>query len=136
METKAIYIINLRTFKWQVNYMSERKTTLVRKDFDDVITYLRKHYNAMGTEHCHRQVDIYVFHMNEKLVNTEDDKQLTKRIRDAIRKFKQNKALYNPEENYIWIASLDTEKDFILDEMIGDLDRYKLKIAFNLVEAE
>ena len=139
MKTKVIYITELTTVTKKHDkhfpdyvYASMRKTIKCFKSFYDVINYLEKHQKDKK-EYIDKYIDVYVFHLNENIFNKEDDKQITKRIQQARTKFYKGKALYNPMNDAMFIARMD-KQGFILDEMLGDLDKKLLEIAFNLVE--
>lgn len=117
MRTKVVYITEM--------YSSNRTYTSCFKHIDDVCKYIRKRYN--------KNISIFVFKMNTKLVNKMTNKELSKILTLRITQYKKRKNTYNPRDEYIWIAQNDCG-DWVIDEMCGDLDKSTLIKYFRLVE--
>lgn len=117
MRTKVVYITEM--------YSSNRTYTNCFKHIDDVCEYIRKRYN--------KNISIFVFRMNVKLINRMTNKELSKNLALHISEYKKGKKPYDPRTSYIWIAQNDCG-DWVIDEMCGDLDKSTLIKYFRLVE--
>lgn len=117
MRTKVVYITEM--------YSSNRTYTNCFKNINDVCKYIRKRYN--------KNISIFVFRMNVKLVNKMTNKELSKILTLRIAQYKKRKNTYNPRDEYIWIAQ-NYYGDWVIDEMCGDLDKNTLIKYFRLVE--
>lgn len=93
MKTKVVYITEM--------YSSNRTYTNCFKHINDVCKYIRKRYN--------KNISIFVFRMNVKLVNKMTNKELSKILTLRIAQYKKEKTLIILEMSIFGLPKITME---------------------------
>ena len=135
-EYEFVYVCELTTLKWQGNYMKMCKYTRCFKNFVDVCGYLRKYVKKDKSKYNDIHVEVYtlkVLYAFYKLLST---KEIAKTLIKKHKDYSKGKSNYTPQHDYLFILTVDKNNEFVIDEMIGDLDKHILELNFDLVEIE
>ena len=135
-KTEYVYVAELTTLKWQGNYMKLCKYTRCFKDFIDVCDYLRKYLRKDKSKYNDIHVEIYVLEVNSNFYYQYNNKEIAKILSNKHKDYCKGKSSYSPQHSYIFIINIDKNNDWVIDEMIGDLDKHILDLNFKLVPVE
>lgn len=110
-KTEYVYVCKKTTSKGSLK-------TKVFRNFVDVCFYIKKQHN--------KNISVYVLEINEYFASIFNCKELAEIIENSK----------SMKENLIFILNKDEQDEWVIDEMIGDLDKHILDLNFKLVPVE
>lgn len=129
-----IYLVYVNATTWKKfkhcnqKHLSIREQTFVYKDFIDVCFYIKNQLRKDNKKYHSKQLLVYVREVDALFYHANTSKEMTKIVKN-----KKGEAF----SNAMFILNVDIKNnDWVVDEMIGDLDKHILDLNFKLVPVE